>query len=150
MDRSEISGAFVAALGWAVLATCIFFETAAAATVIDHIRQDKTIRIAYREDAPPFSSKDKIGEPVGFMVDLCREDAKKLADQLHLTSLNMAYVPVTAADRFDAIGQQKADLLCEPTSATLSRRELVDFSIPTFVDGASLMIRADGPHDLKA
>jgi polar amino acid transport system substrate-binding protein/glutamate/aspartate transport system substrate-binding protein len=32
----------------------------------------------------------------------------------------------------------------------LSRRELVDFSITTFVDGASLMIRSDGPHDLKS
>ena len=32
--------------------------------------------------APPFSSKDKIGEPVGFMVDLCREVAKKLADRM--------------------------------------------------------------------
>ena len=84
------------------------------------------------------------------MVDLCRAVAKKLAEQLNLGSLNVAYVPVTAADRFEAIRQQKADLLCEPTSATLSRRELVDFSIPTFVDGASLMIRADGPHDLKA
>ena len=31
----------------------------------------------------------------------------------------------------------------------MSRREAVDFSIATFVDGASLMIRADGPHDLK-
>jgi ABC-type amino acid transport substrate-binding protein len=62
----------------------------------------------------------------------------------------VTYVPVTAADRFEAIQQQKADLLCEPTSATLSRRELVDFSIPTFVDGASLMIRSDGPRDLKS
>jgi ABC-type amino acid transport substrate-binding protein len=87
---------------------------------------------------------------MGFMVDLCREVAKKLADQLQLASLNVVYVPVTAADRFEAIQQQKADLLCEPTSATLSRREIVDFSIPTFVDGASLMIRADGPHNLKA
>jgi ABC-type amino acid transport substrate-binding protein len=133
----------------AVLMAAVALGGASAGT-LDRIGQDKTIRIAYREDAPPFSSKDKIGEPVGFMVDLCREVAKKLADQLHLTSLNMAYVPVTAAGRFDAIRQQKADLLCEPTSATLSRRELVDFSIPTFVDGASLMIRADGPHDLKA
>jgi ABC-type amino acid transport substrate-binding protein len=83
------------------------------------------------------------------MVDLCREVAKKLGEQLNLASLNATYVPVTAADRFEAIRQQKADLLCEPTSATLSRRELVDFSIPTFVDGASLMIRADGPHDIK-
>ena len=52
---------------------------AASAGVLDRISQDKTIRIAYREDAPPFSYKDKIGEPVGFMVDLCRAVAKKLA-----------------------------------------------------------------------
>jgi ABC-type amino acid transport substrate-binding protein len=122
----------------------------ASAGRLDRVGEDKSIRIAYRDDAPPFSYKDKIGEPVGFMLDLCREVAKKLADQLHLTSLNVTYVPVTAAGRFEAIQGQKADLLCEPTSATLSRREAVDFSIPTFVDGASLMIRADGPHDLKA
>jgi ABC-type amino acid transport substrate-binding protein len=122
----------------------------ASAGTLDRIGQDKIIRIAYRDDAPPFSSKDKIGEPVGFMVDLCREVAKKLAGQLHLPSLNVSYVPVTAANRFEAIEQQKADLLCEPTSATLSRREVVDFSIPTFVDGASMMIRANGPRDFKS
>jgi polar amino acid transport system substrate-binding protein/glutamate/aspartate transport system substrate-binding protein len=136
--------------GVAVLMAAVATLGGASAGTLDRIGQDKTIRIAYREDAPPFSFKGKIGEPVGFMVDLCREVAKKLADQLHLSSLNVAYVPVAASDRFDAIRQQKADLLCEPTSATLSRRELVDFSIPTFIDGASLMIRADGPHDLKA
>ena len=148
--NSSSRGRLSVATTAAALVTAAAVLGAASAGTLDRIGQDKTIRIAYREDAPPFSSKDKIGEPVGFMVDLCREVAKKLADQLHLTSLNMAYVPVTAAGRFDAIRQQKADLLCEPTSATLSRRELVDFSIPTFVDGASLMIRADGPHDLKA
>jgi len=123
---------------------------AASAGVLDRISQEKTIRIAYRTDAPPFSYKDKLGEPDGFMVDLCREVVKKLAGQLNVSPLNVTYVPVTAADRFEAIQQQKADLLCEPTSATLSRRELVDFSISTFVDGAGLMIRADGPRDLKA
>jgi ABC-type amino acid transport substrate-binding protein len=38
--------------------------------------------------------------------------------------------------------------LCEATSVTLSRRETVDFSISTFIDGASLMVRADGPSDV--
>src|SRR5215471_11956005 len=122
----------------------------ASAGTLDHIRQDKTIRIAYREDAPPFSYKNSIGEPAGFMVDLCRAVAKKLTDQLQLSGLTVLYVPVTAANRFDAIEHNKADLLCEPTSATLSRRALVDFSIATYVDGASLMIRADGPRDLQA
>jgi ABC-type amino acid transport substrate-binding protein len=150
MNRSGARGFAAAAVIAALSVTAGVFAGISSAATLDRIGQDKTIRIAYRDDAPPFSYKDKIGEPVGFMVDLCREVAKKLADQLHLTSLNVTYVPVTAADRFEAIQAQKADLLCEPTSATLSRRELVDFSIPTFVDGASLMIRADGPHDLKA
>ena len=123
--------------------------TAGAGTV-DRIKQEHAIRIAYREDAPPFSYKDKIGEPTGFMVDLCKEVAKKLAEQFNLPSLTVSYVPVTAADRFEAITQQKADLLCEPTSATLSRREQVDFSIATFVDGAGLLVRANGPKDLRA
>jgi ABC-type amino acid transport substrate-binding protein len=126
------------------------FGGAASAGTLDRIGQDRTLRMPYREDARPFSYKDQIGQPAGFMVDLCREVAKKLAKEQNLTPLNVTYVAVTAADRFEAIRQQKADLLCEPTSATLSRRELVDFSIATFVDGASLMIRADGPHDLQA
>jgi len=150
MTRSVRTAFRAAAVVVVAMPAAAVLEKSASAGVLDRISQDKTIRIAYREDAPPFSYKDKIGEPAGFMVDLCRGVAKKLADQLNLTPLNVTYVAVTAADRFETIRQQKADLLCEPTSATLSRRELVDFSLATFVDGASLMIRADGPHDLKA
>jgi polar amino acid transport system substrate-binding protein/glutamate/aspartate transport system substrate-binding protein len=121
----------------------------AAAGTIDKLRQDKTLRIAYREDAPPFSFKDDKGEPAGFMVDLCRSVSKSLASQLGLEELKLAYVPVTAASRFDAIETGQADLLCEPTTATLSRREHVSFTVPTFVDGASLLVQGDGgPHDL--
>jgi ABC-type amino acid transport substrate-binding protein len=121
-----------------------------SARTLDLIRQNKVIRIAYREDASPFSYKDSLGEPAGFIVDLCKAVAQNLTRQLNLSSLNVTYVPVTALDRFEIIQQHKADLLCEPTSVTLSRRAMVDFSIATFVDGASLMIRPDGPRDLQA
>jgi ABC-type amino acid transport substrate-binding protein len=115
---------------------------AARADTIDRIRAEKTIRIAYRNDAAPFSYKDaNVTEPAGYIVELCRAVAAKLKDDLGLPSLNVAYVPVAAANRFDAIEKNDADLLCEPTSATLSRREKVDFSIPTFVDGAGLLSR---------
>jgi ABC-type amino acid transport substrate-binding protein len=139
------------ALAGAVLAALlgVAWVSGAQAGTLDRIRQDKAIRLAYREDAPPFSFKDNIGEPAGFMVDLCRAVAKQLTQQLQLPTLGVIYVPVTAANRFEAIEQNKADLLCEPTSATLSRRALVDFSISTYLDGASLMIRADGPRDLQ-
>ena len=122
----------------------------AAAGTLDKLKQDKTLRIAYRADAPPFSFTDATGEPAGFMVDLCRSVAKSLAAQLNLSDLKVDYVLVTAADRFEAIETGKADLLCEPTSATLSRREHVDFSIPTFVDGASLLVAGEGPSEFGA
>ena len=136
------------ALSFAVGAV-LAFATAQAAT-LDHVKQDKTLRIAYREDAPPFSFTDEAGLPAGFMVDLCRSIAKHIGADLNLPDLKVAYVLVTAANRFDAIENGKADLLCEPTSETLSRRAQVDFSIPTFVDGASLLVGADAPADFAA
>jgi ABC-type amino acid transport substrate-binding protein len=139
--------------GWlctAAIAALAVMADAVSAATLDRIAQDKSVRIAYRDDAPPFSYKGKGGQPAGYMVDLCGAVVKHLADQLKLPTLNVIYVPVTAVDRFEAITQGKADLLCEPTTQTLSRREQVDFSIPTFVDGAGLMIRTDGPHSLAA
>lgn len=138
----------LAALG--VLGAYVLAGAAASAATLDRIKQDKSIRIAYRPDAPPFSYKGKSGEPTGFMIDLCRAVSDNLARQLHLGSIKIVYVPVIAVDRFDAIAKGTADLLCEPTTQTLSRREQVDFSIPTFVDGAGLMIRSDGPKSLAA
>lgn len=132
----------IAALGW--------WSSAATAATLDQIWSSQSIRIAYREDAPPFSYKGGDGQPAGFMVELCRKVAQRIARQLQLADLRLVYVPVSAADRFEAISGGRADILCEPTSVTLSRREKVDFSLPTFVDGASLMVRAGAPGDLKA
>jgi polar amino acid transport system substrate-binding protein/glutamate/aspartate transport system substrate-binding protein len=114
----------------------------ALADTIDKIKADQTIRIAYREDAAPFSYKDaNAAGPAGYIVELCRAVAAKLKDDLGVPALKVAYVSVTAANRFDAIAKGDADLLCEATTETLSRREKVDFSIPTFVDGAGLLSR---------
>ena len=139
------SAAGLAAL---VMATALL-PGMACAGALDRIRQDNQIRIAYRADAPPFSYKGDNDEPAGFVVDLCQAVVKQLAQQLNLPSLKISYATVTAVDRFEAIQQSKADLLCEPTSSTLSRRKLVDFSVTTFVDGAGIMITPNGPNNLQ-
>lgn len=144
--------------GWmlaAFVATALFVgeswpQPATAGSALDRIRSDGTIRIAYRDDAPPFSYKDASkAEPAGYMVDLCRAVTRRIGDQLNLSGLKIAYVKVTAENRFDAIEHGQADLLCEPTSATLSRRQRVDFSIPTFADGASLLTSDMSVRDLQ-
>lgn len=122
----------------------------ANAGTLDRLRSDKTIRLAVRDDAPPFSFTNATGESAGYMVDLCRKVVANIADQLKMAELKIAYVSVKADTRFDTMASGKADLLCEPTSVTLSRRERVDFSLPTFIDGASLMVKGAGPNSFAA
>ena len=131
-------------------AALAFGAGAASAGTLDKVKQDKTIRLAVRADAPPFSFRGADDLPAGFMVDLCRAVAAELTNQLDLSEIKIVFVPVTAADRFDAIEKGRADLLCEATTDTLSRRQHVDFSITTFVDGASLLVIGDGPADFGA
>lgn len=135
----------------ALLAIAALVGGEACAGTLDDIKANGAIRIAYREDAPPFSyRKNNAGEPMGFMVELCRSVAGKIGQQLGIADLKITYVPVTSADRFDAITGNKADLLCEATTQTLKRRESLSFSIPTFVDGASFIIATNGPRDFKS
>lgn len=136
-------------LGLLTLAMSAIVGGNAMAATLDDIRQSKTLRIAYREDAPPFAYKTPAGQPAGYMIELCQAVAKDLAQQLKIPDLKVAYVPVTTANRLDAITQNKADLLCDSLTQTVERRRVVDFSVPTFIDGTSFAIRNDGPQDLK-
>jgi ABC-type amino acid transport substrate-binding protein len=123
----------------------------AFAGTLDDVRSLGALRIAYRDDAPPMSyKKSDSAVPVGYMVDLCRAVAEGIGKQIGNAALKVEYVPVTSADRFDAITGGKADLLCEATTQTLKRRETLGFSIATFVDGASFVIRPSGPKDFKS
>ena len=114
-----------------------------------HIKETAEIRLAYRVDAAPFSYEQD-GKPAGYSVNLCLEVAAALQQDLKIPKLTASFVQVTAQNRFDAITQGQADLLCEATSATLQRREKMDFSIPTFVSGASLVILPGGPTSIDA
>jgi ABC-type amino acid transport substrate-binding protein len=82
------------------------------------------------------------------LVELCRLVAAETKAALGLEAITLAYVVVGTEDRFQAVRDGRIDLLCGPDSVTLARRALVDFSLFTFVDGAAVMLRADGPEDL--
>lgn len=141
------------ALGALALAGTMWFTGDAPAQTIDQIRSSKTLRIAFGADSPPFSyivpGSPATAAPQGYSVDLCRAVADKLKVQLKIPDLAVTYVPITSANRFDAIAGNKADLLCESATTTLSRRAIVDFSIAIFIDGASFAIGPNGPRDVK-
>jgi len=128
------------------IAALLLVVSGAAAGTLDRIKDTGVMKIGYRTDAPPFSYKNSAGELAGYTVALCQGVAAHIEKQLKLKKLSLEYVPVTAENRFKMIEDGKADLLCGATTATLSRREIVDFSLPTFVDGASILMRKGGPQ----
>lgn len=117
----------------------------ALAQTLERIKETGVLKVGYRQDAAPYSYADDTGVPAGYTVDLCRAVAADVKRQLSLQDLEIKYLSVGAEDRFEAVKSGKIDLLCGATTATLSRREIVDFSLPTFIDGASVMTLKDGP-----
>src|SRR6185295_3815896 len=93
---------------------------AVADGTLDRIKDSGEIRLAYRADASPFSY-ELDGKPSGYSVNLCIEVAKRLKEDLNLPKLTVSFVKVTAQNRFDAITQGQADLLCAATTETLAR-----------------------------
>jgi ABC-type amino acid transport substrate-binding protein len=131
-------------LAW-LAAVALLLPMSAGAQTLERIRDSGVIKIGYREDAAPYSYKNAIGQPAGYTVALCQAVATDIAEEVGLAELAVDYVPVGTADRFSALQQGRIDLLCGATTATLARRALIDFSVPTFIDGAGVLLRADGP-----
>lgn len=112
----------------------------AGAQTLDRLRETGEIRLGYRLDALPLSYADDGGLPSGYTVEVCKAVAEALKTRLELPALATKFVPVTTEDQFDAITGGKIDLLCGAATVTLTRRETIDFSIPTYVDGAAALL----------
>lgn len=102
------------------------------------IQKSGTIKVGYRESHPPMSFLKKDGNPAGYSIDLFKNIATEIEKRVE-RKIRIEYVPVTAEDRFQALVDNKIDILCGATTKTLSRSEIVDFTQLTFITGASLM-----------
>jgi len=110
---------------------------------LERIKETKVIKLGYRDSSVPFSFVRSDGNPLGYSVDLCARVVEGLGRDLAMPELRTEWVKVTPETRIGAVVDGTIDLECGSTTSTLSRQERVDFSNLTFVDGASLMGRAD-------
>ena len=131
----------------AIVAIALLFAAGAVqAQALDgrlkKIADTKTISIAYREDATPFSFVDDKKQPVGFTVDLCKRVVNSIERQIKVPGLKIKWVLVGAQTRFDAVSKGLADMECGASTVTLSRMKQVDFSSYIFVETTGLMVKA--------
>ncbi|MBA2961006.1 MULTISPECIES: amino acid ABC transporter substrate-binding protein [Ramlibacter] len=109
------------------------------------VQSTRTIAVAYRPDAMPFSFEDAEKKPAGYTVDLCRAVVTAIEEQLGAGSLKVQWVPVTAQTRFTAIASGQADMECGASTVTLGRKKEVGFSSLVFVDGTGLLALKSTP-----
>lgn len=114
---------------------------------LQKLYQNGNIKIGVKEHAPPFSQMNDQGDLMGFDVDI----AKAIAAELEM---NLELVPLTSKDRIPFLQEGKVDAVIATMTITQSRDREVDFTIPYFQDGQSLIFLKNQPlqsyQDLKA
>ncbi len=114
------------------------------------IADSGSITIGYNDDSAPFSFLDSSGSPVGYSVDLCRRIATGVKERLGLSELKVKFVAVNLQNRFDVVEDGTVDIECGSSTITLSRMARVDFTLRTFVTGASLVSKVDVPVNMTS
>jgi ABC-type amino acid transport substrate-binding protein len=124
---------------------------AAASPTLDRIKASGTITFGYRDNAAPFSARQRNGQVRGYSVELCEKVAAAVGRALGMPNLKVEWRPLDSETRISDVVARKVDAECGTTTITLSRMERVDFSVPIFVDGGSALVRAgrDAPTSVS-
>lgn len=109
---------------------------------LDRIAETGEFRIGFVPDAPPMSFLDASGNAVGYSIDLCRQIASSIRNDLGLEKLEISFTPlVSMEERLSGVQDGLVDIECGATTVTLSRRERVDFTLMTFITGGAVVSR---------
>ena len=84
---------------WTAVALLALGVSDAGAGVLDRAKETGELRIAYRDDAQPFSFTDAHGKAAGYSVALCEAVAREAAAEIGSAELKLTMVEVGAADR---------------------------------------------------
>ena len=139
MRRQALIGLLVVVLTSAGCASTQGGSGTAGGGTLDRIKATKTLNLGYRVSSVPFSFVGPEQKPTGYSVDLCNRVAEDLKRDLQLPDLAVKWTLVTVESRMGAVQNGTIDLECGSTTNTLSRQAQVDFSLTTFVTGASLL-----------
>ncbi|MDB5809081.1 MAG: extracellular solute-binding protein family 3 [Betaproteobacteria bacterium] len=127
----------------ALLAQALYCVNAGAADTLARIKSSGEIRLGYFTTSAPFSAAGPNKSPEGYSVDLCQRVAAGIQRQLGLKQLKTTWVELAPGDRIEAVRAGRVDIECGTTTWSFARQQSVDFSLMTFIDGASMLATAD-------
>ena len=89
------------------------------------IKEAGVLKIGTKDDYVPWSYRNSDGNFIGMEVDL----GNKIAEAL---GVDVEYVKVNSANRFEFLAQGQIDLMIASASDTAQRREIVNFVYPNY------------------
>ncbi len=146
------------------LLSCLFAPLLVQGTEI----RKKQLVVGVRIDAPPFSAckgefqtagngstkyvctsldtEDQGDKYWGYSVDLCKRIIHRAVEREGLYC-SVEYREVSSTDRFELLKNKKIDLLCGASTVTLERMRIADFTLFTFLSGASVIYSQPSSED---
>lgn len=123
----------------AIVPTLFLGAMSAAAGTLEDIRKRGTLTCGVSEGLIGFSSKAADGTWTGFDVDYCRAVAAAVLGD----ATKVAFVPLSASARFDALAEKKIDVLSRNTTWTMERDVVRGFEFVgvSYYDGQGFMTR---------
>jgi general L-amino acid transport system substrate-binding protein len=120
-----------------ITATAVAQETVLA-TTLQTVRQRGVIACGVSTGLPGFSERDTNGQWSGFDVDFCHALAASVFDD----PSKVAYVPLNASERFDALKSGKIDVLSRNSSWTIEREASLGFLFAAILyhDGQGFLV----------
>lgn len=113
--------------------------------VLDRIKSRGYVVLAHREASVPFSYVLPDGHAVGYALDLCRKLVDEIGRELKMPNLGVKLLLVKPSERLAVVADGRADFECGSTTNNAERRKLVAFTVPHYITGARLAVRADSP-----
>jgi general L-amino acid transport system substrate-binding protein len=112
--------------------------TAADAQTLKAVKDRSSLNCGVSQGLPGFSQDDGKGNWSGFDVDFCRAIAAAIFDD----PKKVTFVPLNAAERFDALKASKIDILSRNSTWTIGREnEGLAFVGVTYYDGQGFMLK---------
>jgi polar amino acid transport system substrate-binding protein len=118
---------------WLILYT----PSTAVATEFKDIQQRGYLTIAVKDNLRPLGFKDNQGKLQGLEIDLAQRLAQDLLGKADAVKLQ----PVANRDRLSLVMDHKVDLAIARVTATESRSRIVNFSLPYYYDGTTLITK---------
>jgi general L-amino acid transport system substrate-binding protein len=120
------------------LATAIAVPGAHAADTLQAVKDRGKLACGVSQGLPGFSNPDDKGNWTGIDVDVCRAVAAAIFND----PTKVAFVPLSAKDRFAALQSGEIDVLSRNTTWTLSRDDTYGaFTGVTYYDGQGFMVK---------